>query len=249
MLEFQPVKSKRVSDEVEDQIRRLLVAGDLQPGDKLPSERDLALQLGVGRNALREALRSLEMAGVVELRKGPKGGSFVTHGTTEQLTQGLRDLMTLQAVTIEQITEARNLFEQAVVQTVCRTATEDDWDQLEQVLQAARDAYARKDYDTKLRKLVEFHIVLAHATHNPVLVFVMKSIMDFMLEYVLDIGPDRNDLSLIAVGRILDALRARDARAASHEMSEHLERLNERYMGYERRKKRARRSGAAAAET
>nr|MBF0682641.1 FadR family transcriptional regulator [Pseudomonas sp.] len=233
---FQQVKSRRVSDEVEDQIRRLLVAGELKPGDKLPSERDLAAQLGVGRNALREALRSLEMAGVVELRKGPKGGSFVTHGTTELLTQGLRDLLTLHAVTIEQITEARMLFEQAVVQTACRKATEDDFDEMQAVLEAAKEAYVQKNFDAKLRKLVEFHIVLGRATHNPVLAFVTESIMQFMLEYAQSIGPDRNELSLIAIGRIIDAVRARDEVAARQAMSEHLERLKERYRGYEQRK-------------
>lgn len=236
---FQQVKSRRVSDEVEDQIRRLLVAGELKPGDKLPSERDLAAQLGVGRNALREALRGLEMAGVVELRKGPKGGSFVTHGTTELLTQGLMDLLTLQAVTIEQITEARITFEQSVVRMACRKATQADFNEMRDVLQAAQDAYERKDFDTKLCKLVEFHIVLGHATHNPVLVFVIKSIMGFMLKYAQHVGPDRNDLSLIAIGRVIDALRARDEDAASQAMNEHLERLKERYLGYERKRKRS----------
>lgn len=237
---FQQVKSRRVSDEVEDQIRRLLVSGELKPGDKLPSERDLAVDLGVGRNALREALRSLEMAGVVELRKGPKGGSFVTHGTTDLLTQGLRDLLTLHAVTIEQITEARMLFEQAVVQTACRKATPEDVDEMQAVLDAAKEAYAQKNFDVKLRKLVEFHIVLGQSTHNPVLAFVTESIMRFMQEYAQTIGQDRNELSIIAIGKIIDAVRARDEKAASHAMSEHLERLKERYLGYEKRRKKPR---------
>src|SRR5690625_5090327 len=118
MLKFKEIKPRRLSDEIENQIREQLSTGKLQPGDKLPPERELANQLGVGRNALREALRSLEGAGVVELKKGPKGGSFVSTGSTKLLTQGLNDLLLLKGVSIGQITQARIMLEQAMIRMV-----------------------------------------------------------------------------------------------------------------------------------
>src|SRR5215831_10481200 len=74
-LPFAPIHTRRTFEEICERIRDRLASGDLRPGDKLPAERDLAQQLGVGRNALREALRSLEISGILELRKGVKGGA------------------------------------------------------------------------------------------------------------------------------------------------------------------------------
>lgn len=81
---FRPIHTKRAFEEICARIREQLALGVLKPGDKLPAERDLAQQLGVSRNVLREALRSLEMAGVLRLQKGVKGGAFV-HGRAGQI--------------------------------------------------------------------------------------------------------------------------------------------------------------------
>ena len=71
---FGPVRTRRVFEDICDQIRGQVLGGILRPGDKLPAERELAEQFGVSRTAVREALRSLEIAGVVKLQKGVKGG-------------------------------------------------------------------------------------------------------------------------------------------------------------------------------
>ena len=79
-LKFQPIHVRRTFEEICGSIREQLALGVLKPGDKLPRERDLAEQLGVSRNVLREALRSLEMAGLLRLQKGVKGGAFIQDG-------------------------------------------------------------------------------------------------------------------------------------------------------------------------
>lgn len=76
-MQFRPIRTRRAFEEICERIREQLALGVLKPGDKLPPERDLAQQLGVSRNVLREALRSLEMAGVLRLLKGVKGGAFI----------------------------------------------------------------------------------------------------------------------------------------------------------------------------
>src|SRR5260221_2809885 len=79
-VEFRPIRTRRAFEEICERIREQLALGVLKPGDKLPRERDLAEQFGVSRNVLREALRSLEMAGPLRLRKGGKGGAVIRRG-------------------------------------------------------------------------------------------------------------------------------------------------------------------------
>ena len=68
--DFQPIKKRRLSDDVTAQIRQHIAAGELRPGDKLPAERDMAARFDVSRGAVREAMRGLELAGVINLRHG-----------------------------------------------------------------------------------------------------------------------------------------------------------------------------------
>src|SRR5215468_2046364 len=81
--EFSPVQTTRVFEEIASQVRSQLATGRLRPGDRLPSERDLAQQLGVGRNSVREALRALEVSGILRLHKGGAGGAFIAQPTGE----------------------------------------------------------------------------------------------------------------------------------------------------------------------
>src|SRR5262249_58204045 len=84
-VKFRPIHTRGAFEEICERIREQLALGMLKPGDKLPPERDLAQQLGVSRNVLREALRSLEMAGVLRLLKGVKGGAFIQEGDTSRM--------------------------------------------------------------------------------------------------------------------------------------------------------------------
>ncbi|WP_173025513.1 FadR/GntR family transcriptional regulator [Acidovorax sp. SRB_14] len=247
MLKFESVKTKRVSDEIAEQIRRHLASGELEPGDKLPAERELAVHLGVGRNAVREALRLLEMGGIVELRKGTKGGAFVCAGNTTFLSTGLRDLLSLRGVSIEQLTQARVLIEQAVVDAACDAATEEDLAALDAQLQLASQALGRRDFDAKLDALIEYHRVIARATRNPVLVFVMDALMEMMHDYAISIGHDKNDLSIIALREVNAQLYRRDKVKAGRAMAEHLERVKDRYLAYQRNARSSKRAPAAYA--
>ena len=128
---FGPVKTRRVFEEICDQIRREVAAGTLRPGDKLPAERELALQFGASRTAVREALRSLEIAGVVGLQKGVKGGAFILDGNPTAVTQSIHDMLALGRISLDNLTEARMLTEQVVIRLACERATEEDFDALD----------------------------------------------------------------------------------------------------------------------
>ena len=84
-LPFKPIRTKRAFEEVCDQIREEIQSGNLAPGDKLPSERELAEQFHVSRSTVREAFRTLEIGGVLELQKGVRGGAVVLMGVRRRM--------------------------------------------------------------------------------------------------------------------------------------------------------------------
>src|SRR3970282_40915 len=95
MERFKPDRAQRTFEEVVNQVRDQLAGGELVPGERLPPERELARQLNVSRSALREGLRTLEIAGIVELRKGRTGGAFITRGNQPVVSEALADLLRL----------------------------------------------------------------------------------------------------------------------------------------------------------
>src|SRR5271155_904676 len=105
--EFSRIRNLRAFEEIADQIRKELSDRRLRAGDRLPPERALAEQFGVSRNTLREALRSLENAGLLRLQKGAAGGAFVSDGGGSAVINGLHDMFRLGAIQPEQLTEAR----------------------------------------------------------------------------------------------------------------------------------------------
>src|SRR5262245_53241973 len=92
---FKAVSLNRVSQAIVEQVKLLLRQGRLKPGDRLPSERELCERFGVSRVTVREALRVLEAGGLIDIRVGARGGAFVTSPTSQQIGEGLADLLNL----------------------------------------------------------------------------------------------------------------------------------------------------------
>mgnify|MGYP001157866112 FL=1 len=166
---FAAVAPARAADEIARQIRELVASGQIKPGDRLPSERDLAQRLHVSRNTLREALRALEHAGMIEMRKGAAGGAFVLPGDSGAIVTGLKDLYHLGAITPQQLTDARIWLSDVVVRVACQRATEEDFEQFEANVAASAQAQRAGDFGTRQRLNREFHVLLARATRNPII--------------------------------------------------------------------------------
>lgn len=223
-LSFQVVKTRRVFEEICEQIRRRLASGTLKPGDKLPAERDLAVEFKVSRPAVREALRTLEISGVVSLQKGVKGGAFIRDGNPAMLTQSLQDLMFLGRVSISGLAEARRLINGVVIELACERATEADFSAIEANM-AAIDG--TEELQRRADEGVRFFGLIARATRNEVLVMLVDSLSE-IIRYVIDRDGRKARPELVPVRRrILAALRARDAKAAARGMTEYLDIVHE----------------------
>lgn len=227
--DFQPVKKRRLSDDVAGQIRARIVSGELRPGDKLPSERDLSNQFSVSRGAVREALRTLELAGVVNIQHGVTGGAFISFGDPSIMEDNLKDLFYLGGVSLEELTEARIWIESLVSRIASERATEGDLAALTANVDTAEAMYHQRLYNEKIDVHIEFHNILARATHNPVMVMLMGALMELMRDFANEVGGEQNDLTIKARRKFLRKLRDRDGDGAAAAMTQHIKKLQGRY--------------------
>lgn len=219
-LAFQQIKTRRVFEEICEQIRHRLGSGVLKPGDKLPAERDLAVEFKVSRPAVREALRTLEISGVVSLRKGVKGGAFICDGNPAMLTQSLQDLMFLGSVSLRSLAEARVLINSVVIKLACERATEDDFRAIEENIDFIESS---EDLVHRANAGVLFFRLIARATRNEVLMMLVDSLGD-IIRVVIDRTGRVARPELVSVRRrILEAMRARDIEAATKGVDEYLD--------------------------
>lgn len=225
------VAPQRIFQEVADQLRRSISGGRLKPGDKLPAERELAQQFGVSRNTMREALRALELSGLVEMKLGATGGTFVVEGSSNAVVNGMRDLYFLGAITPDALTEARIAISDSVIRVAVSRITDAELAALQANVAAAEAAHRSGNFPERTRHHQAFHVLLAKATHNPILVATMEGVMEVTRQFVQVIGPqDWPSHTLPSRRRLLKHLRARDAEAAVKEMTAALRKLHQGYL-------------------
>jgi GntR family transcriptional regulator, transcriptional repressor for pyruvate dehydrogenase complex len=227
---YSPVQTKRAFEEVALQIREQLTKGALKPGDRLPSERELAEQFGLSRNTVREALRSLEMSGILEFRKGATGGAFVREGHSEAVISGFSDLFRMGVIKPEDLIEARRIVGVEVTRLACQRATDADIDELERNVAASQAAGDANDDARRIEINLAFHALLARAAKNPVLVILTDALVDVQGRLLQVLTPTSNAKVIQSRKRLLKFLRARDEGAAVAEMQAHLTALEKHYL-------------------
>jgi len=156
---LRPVKPKTVSDQVAEQLRTLVTSSDYRPGDRIPSERELALRLGVGRPAVREALRELKAQGLLITGRGAQG-TVVASRPGPSMADPIMPLLGQGAERIVELMEVRSAVEIEAAGLAARRATLQDLHHLSVIMTSADDMMT-PDED------VAFHATIADATHNP----------------------------------------------------------------------------------
>lgn len=218
---FSPINSKRTFEEVSTEIKQLIIDGVFKPGDKLPSEMEIARQFNVGRQTVREALRLLELSGFLKIRKGAGGGSIVTNTIFETLTNSFLDAAHMKNMSIADLTVARNGIEKLVVSLAVSNATDEDITLLKQNISKASD---KIDHSIQAHEEnIDFHKLLAMASHNSVYTIIIRSIMTVVADFfrVPQMLPISKKI-LAEHKNILDAISERDEKRAVSLMNEHI---------------------------
>lgn len=229
---FTPVSTGRLSGEIVAQIMHAIRQGRLAPGDQLPPERDLTKQLGVSRVSVRDALRTLEAHGLIRVRVGARGGAFVTAPAPKLVGEGLTNMLMLASVTPADVTEARIVFELAMLDLACERATDEDIVELEEICDRADASLATGSYDVALS--AEFHTRLARCTHNDAVALFADTFHGAIvasLEEAKQIDPAVGRAGTVEHRALVAAIRAHDAVAARRILSEHLGRTARRVGG------------------
>lgn len=229
-ITFKPVLAGRAFDGISAQIRAAMESGALRPGYRLPPERTLAEQFGVSRNTVREALRSLENSGVLQLRRGAHAGAYIRESSGKGVATALLDMYKIGGLTASQLTEARILIETAIVRAACLHRTDEDIDALRANLAEAVRLHNAGRSEERRHVNLDFHRVLARATHNPMLVAMMEAVIDVMHAFTANLGPYETPPIFASRRRFIAALKARDEARAVKEMESSLRRLQKQYL-------------------
>ena len=233
-MKFQPIKPKKVSLQIADQIRASILAGEFAPGDKLPPERELAEMFGVSRPSVREALNNLSTSGMVMSYHG--GGTIVQSLVDTSVGNFLSELIKVQQERALDVIEVRKGMESWTVYYAAQRALPEDLQRLGDIVRGMEKNLdgikPSEDYDAN------FHVVIARATHNIVWLHLMQSLFDAMKEFQQSVWRavylTREDHHLLYTHhtRIYDAICARDAEGAREAMMEHLVFAEQRSTAY-----------------
>ncbi len=218
---LQPVKKSRLSSEVIDQISQSILKGDYKPGHKLPPEREIANQLGVSRTVVREALRSLEIMGLVESQVG--GGTYVKEYTAEHVLDPIANYFSSDDCFVDEIVETRLLLEPEMVKLAAQRATEEDIIAIENSIKQMEDELASGL--SAINGDTAFHFASASAAHNSAILKILSVIADLLhynMKASLQAFPDQGT-TIQGHKRILQALKDKNPDLAKRYMIEHLE--------------------------
>jgi GntR family transcriptional repressor for pyruvate dehydrogenase complex len=222
--DFAAVRRNKVYEDVARQIERLILK-KLRPGDKLPSERELAELLSVSRSSIRDAIRSLELMGMVEPRQG--AGTIVCEVTSNSLANPLANALKRKEELMGELLDFRKILEPPLAGRAATHASPEEISEMESILR--RQGEKLREGESTVAEDSEFHYAVAMASGNSVVLKVLDILMDLLRdtrERSLQVE-GRPQKSLAAHTRILDAIKRHDAEAAKAAMRRHIEDVEE----------------------
>jgi GntR family transcriptional regulator, transcriptional repressor for pyruvate dehydrogenase complex len=228
---FNNVKGKRVFERVVDEIKGAIESDKLKPGDKLPAEIELAKVLGVSRVTVREALRILELSGLILIKQGTKGGAFIKKvDAPQRLKECLSDHLKLGNITIDQLAEARFWIESIIIEMVGQKARRKDFQLLRESIQRAEEFSRQGEEEKRIDENWNFHIMLTKIAGNYILIDTLRSINELMRYMMLKITTDRkiSENAFKAHKQIVDLLESGDLEKAKEVNKIHIKDLNNR---------------------
>lgn len=230
-LNIRPIRTKKLYEEVTEELKRMIREGELKPGDRLASVKELAEAFNVGRSAVREALSALQAMGLIEMRQGE--GTFVRNYDPAALVQPIASAMLMNREDIRAFLEVRKILEVGAVGLAASRRTADDLVRMEAALREMEESLSAAD-DLGEAADVRFHLAIAQATKNRILIKLMNTIADTMQEtmresrrlwlYAEEATAERLYREHV---RIYEAIRDQDAPLAQQRMLAHLVKVEE----------------------
>ncbi|MEP2031344.1 MAG: transcriptional regulator NanR [Paracoccaceae bacterium] len=227
----QPEKITRLklSEQVLERLRAMIISGELKAGDKVPSERALMARFGVGRPAVREALQSLDTQGLITITHGERSrvNELSAQSVISQSDNVARLLLEAAPANLEHLKEARRMFELGIVRSAAERAGPEDVARLREIVRDQRDHLPN---DGESRAFVEadmrFHTAIAESLDNPVIAAASAAMLGWLRDYHNSLlrWSGMEDVTLAEHDRIIDAIAANDPDMAVDEMKSHLDR-------------------------
>jgi GntR family transcriptional regulator, transcriptional repressor for pyruvate dehydrogenase complex len=219
---FEPIKPTRAHEAVLAQLQRKILEGELAPGDRLPSEREMMGTFGVSRPTVREALRVAESLGLVAVRHGDPGGPRVLGQPSVGVTRVLDGLLSAERTSVAELLEARMVLEGAAARLAAQPGAE---------LGPLEEAYRAMEQAADFARFVEadalFHRRVAEVGGNRLLVVILTALRDPIVRLITEGLSGETEAQARAKilrthGEILKAIRARDGAAADRRSRRHL---------------------------
>ena len=229
---FEPIETpKRHFELIEASIRREIYNGSLVPGQKLPNEFELARQFNVGRSAVREALKVLELAGLLVVRRGYNGGTFVAPPDFEEASESITLTFRLGETTIDQLIEAALAIEVRTAELTAQNASDLEIDDLQEIIQ--RTEQSLNVPARYLTALIDFHMAVTELSHNTVFILALNAMRNLFIQELNRLISDQSDQKLrktfiLHQKEILKAIAEHDPQRAGQAMCVHLCHMNDR---------------------
>ena len=226
-MPFRPVQAEKLSRAVVRQIEELILRGILRPGERLPSERELADRLGVSRPSLRDAIAELQDSGLLAPRAG--SGVFVGDVLGSAFSPALRDLMSRHEAAVDDYLEFRRDMEGLAIERAARLGSDTDLKVVARVFEKMEAAHRGQQSEEEGRLDAQFHMAIIEASHNVVMLHMMRSMYEllqtgvFYNRQVMFGQSTTRDTLLDQHRAINDALQARNGLDARHAVEAHLD--------------------------
>jgi DNA-binding FadR family transcriptional regulator len=228
---FTSYQYRRASTDIAELIKKAILSDQFQEGDRLPAERDLAVQFQVGRMTIREALRTLETKGLIAIRKGSNGGAFVQPAPPDQIADIIVDNLELDGITRKEMTDSRVLLEKNIVKNIIENATPEDYETIEQNIERTKalvSDFTPEGANEFTAKSIEFHHLLVKAAHiTPMIVFhsALAKWVSRSISPALRLSEEGRHWSNDSHEMILEAIKSGDVARSQELIESHIRRI------------------------
>lgn len=247
-MQYRRVKQPKISEVIAAELEGMILEGSLKPGQRLPSERELAVQFDVSRPSLREAVQKLIAKGLLVSRQG--GGTFVSETLDGGYADPLLNLFATHPEAQSDLLEFRQALEGVAAYYAAMRSTEADRKAIKATYDQLEGYHAEKAFEQEVKADVEFHLRIAEASHNVVLLHTMRALMGLVERNIMrnleKAYPQRGHRSKIHGQHkvLMEAIfegRPEQARQAAHDHLSYVEEVVEDYGKEEARLARSQR--------